>query len=76
MDVALAVHAVAQAAVAQHLHGAGLEDAGPDPLQDVAAALALDDDVLDAGQAEEVGQQRAGRAGAHDRDLGSHHLRE
>ena len=70
VDVALGVHPCPERVGAQHLDGAPLQHAGSDSRQDVLAALALDHHALDPRVVEHDRQQRAGRAGSDDRDLG------
>jgi hypothetical protein len=72
VDDAFAVTRSADAGFAQQVHGDLLQDAGADAAQHVVAALALDDDVVDAGLVQQLAEQQAGGAGADDRDLGAH----
>ena len=67
-----AVHALAEAGLAQHLDGVVLQDAGADAVLGVVARAGLDDDALDAREVEQVREQQAGRACSDDSDLRSH----
>ena len=71
MGMALAVHARAQPDLAQEVDGPGFQHAGANPRQHMGAALALQDDAVDAVATENMGEQQAGRAAADDRHLGS-----
>ncbi|MCY1556863.1 hypothetical protein D9M68_936600 [compost metagenome] len=71
---AFGLHALAHAGLGQQVHRDLLQDAGADAAQHIVAALALDDDVVDAGLVQQLAEQQAGRAGADDGDLGSHVL--
>ena len=71
VDVALGVHAGAESGFAEQLDAAPFEHPGANPRQHVLAALTLDHDALDAGPVQQERQQRTGRAGADDRDLGA-----
>ena len=68
VDVALGVHPLADAGAAQHLDRAPLEHAGADARQHVLAALAFDDDALDARLVQNQRQQRSGGPRPDDRD--------
>ena len=69
VHVALGVHAIAETDLAQQLDRSPLEDAGPDPPEHVLPTRSFDDDRVDAGPIEDVGEQCAGRAGTDDGDL-------
>ncbi len=67
-----AVHARAEADLAQKRDGAGLEHAGANPLQHVGAGLPLQHDAIDAVAVENMGEQQSGRATADNGDLRAH----
>ncbi len=56
----------------QQIHRHLLEHAGADAAQHVVAALAFDDDVVDARLEKQLTEQKAGGACADDRDLGAY----
>jgi hypothetical protein len=56
----------------QQVHRDLFEHAGADAPEHVVAALAFDDDVVDACLVQQLPEQKAGGAGADDRDLGAH----
>lgn len=58
----------------QRLHGPAFQDAGADPPQHVIGTALLNDDVVDAGLAEQLPEQQSGGAGADDGNLGTHGL--
>jgi hypothetical protein len=66
----LAVHALADAEVAEEVDGSLLEHAGANPVLDVGTAAILEDHALDAGELEQARERQARRAGADDPDLG------
>ena len=68
--VAVAQHAVGNAAVNEHVDGAVLQDAGPDRFGNLLVTPKLDDGGFDAGLCQQMGQHEPGRAGTHDRNLG------
>ena len=72
VDVALGVHSIAEADVAERLDRAPLEHAGADAFEDVLAAAEFEDDVVDAGTPEHVRQQRACRPCPDDDHLRPH----
>ena len=72
VDDALAVHALADARVAQELDRALLEHARADAVLDVFAAAVLEDDALDPRDLEQPREREPGRAGADDPDLRPH----
>jgi hypothetical protein len=69
VDKALSLHPLAHAGGQEKIHGALLQNAGPDSLLGIFAALGLDDDRFDTAQMEQVGQQESSRAGSDDADL-------
>jgi hypothetical protein len=69
---ALGLGAGVDAGTRQQVHGDLFEHAGADAPQHVVAALAFDDDVVDASLVQKLPEQKAGGAGADDRDLGAH----
>ena len=71
MGVALAVHATAQSDLPQQRDAPSLQHARANPRQYVGAALAFEDNAVDAVATENVGEQQPGRAAADDRYLGS-----
>ncbi len=71
MRMALAIHARAEADLAQQFDAAGLQHAGANPRQHIGAALPFQHDAVDAVAMEDMRQQQAGRAAADDRHLGS-----
>ncbi len=72
VDDALAVHALADARIAQQVDRALLQHAGTDALLDVLARAVLEDYRLDALARKQLRQRQSGRPGAHDPDLGPH----
>jgi len=56
----------------QQIHRHLFEHAGADAAQHVVAALAFDDDVVDACLEKQLAEQKAGGACADDGDLGAH----
>ena len=72
VDDAFFLHASADARLVQHVHRGLLQNARADAAQDVAAALALDDHIGDAGLVQQLTEQQPGGARADDGDLGSH----
>ena len=48
----------------QQVHGALLQDASPDPVDDMVTAAVLDDDRIDAIEVKEMAQQEPRGAGA------------
>src|SRR5690606_32807916 len=64
-------HARRRPGLIEDLDGALLEDPGTDRRLDILATAAVDDDGVDAGDVEQMGQQQAGRAGADDGDAGA-----
>src|SRR5437764_8749615 len=72
MDQALAVHALGHAHLAQQVHRALLQHAGPNAGFDVRARTVLEDHRLDALQTEQLGQHQTGRTRADDGYLGAH----
>lgn len=58
----------------EKVDGALLEDAGPDPRQDVFAAPRLKDDRVDAGAVEQLSEEQTGRTRTDDGDLGAQRL--
>ena len=62
---------IADAHRVHQVHGALLEHAGTDALDDVLAAVALDDDRVDAGLVQQLPQHQARGARADDADLGA-----
>src|SRR4029450_7226435 len=58
-----------EAAVGERVCGPLFEHARPDPLLDVFATAVLEHHTLDALAGEDVGEDQAGRAGAHDPHL-------
>ncbi len=75
VDMALAIHPVAQAEPAQELDGAPLEHPGPHPSEHVVLAGALDDHRVDPDSVEGVRQERSRRARSDDRDVrGERHV--
>ena len=75
MRMPFAVHARAQADLAQQRDGAGFEHAGANPLQHMGAGLPLQHDAVDAVAVENMGKQQSGRAAADDRHLRSRRRR-
>jgi hypothetical protein len=73
VDQALPVQALTDSSLVEQIHRPLLQDTGPDAAFDVRAAAALEDDALDAGQVQDLGEQQPRRAGAHDPDLRSRH---
>ena len=71
VDDSLAVHALADAGVAQKVDRALLENARADAVLDVFAAAVLEHDALDAVDLEQPREREPGRAGADDADLRS-----
>jgi hypothetical protein len=65
------VHPLAHADRAEQFHRAGLEQSGPLPRLAVGPAAVLHHDGLDAAQGQQMGEQKAGRAGPDDPDLSS-----
>ena len=68
---ALAVDAIGDARLGEHLGGRRLDDARLDGALDVFAAARVDDDGVDAGLAEQVGEQQSGGASPENADLGA-----
>src|ERR1700722_17954564 len=71
MRQALATHPGAELDLIEEIDGALFEDAGANPGLDIGAALALQNDGLDADSVEQMSEQEARRAGADDGDLGA-----
>ena len=67
------MQALADAEVGQQVDRPVLQDARADSTLDVLAAARFEHDGVDAVQVKELRQHEAGRAGAHDRDLGAGH---
>jgi hypothetical protein len=74
VPVAVAKHAVGDAAVHEQVHGAVFQDARPDRFGYLLVAADLDDGGFDPRLGQQVGQHEAGRAGAHNGHLGSDEL--
>ena len=72
MLLAFAVHALAQAGVAQQVDAVRLQHAGADALQDIGAGAAFQHDAVHLVLVEDVRQQQPGRTSADDDDLGTH----
>ena len=72
MRLTIAVHAFAQADIAQEFCGAGLEDTRANPLQHVLAGLALEHDALDAVLVEHVREEQSRWTAPDDCHLRSH----
>jgi hypothetical protein len=73
VDQPLAVQALADLRLVEQVHRPPLEHAGSDTALDVGAAASFQDDGLDAGQVQDLGEQQPRGAGAHDPDLGPRH---
>ena len=71
MDEPFPVHPLADAGLPQDLDRAVLQHAGPDAPLDPGAALALDDDRVDAGEVEQAREEKSGGACPDDADLGA-----
>ena len=69
---AFCLHPLAHTGLGQEVHRDLLQNASPDAAQHRVAALALDDDVVDAGLVQQLAEQQAGGASADDRNLGTH----
>ena len=72
MQCAFGTHALAHAAVVEDVHRALFEHAGANGRLDVLPGTTLQDDRFDTLQMKQVGKQQACRAGADNRDLGTH----
>jgi hypothetical protein len=72
MGMALAIHPLSEANRAQQIDRSGLQNAGPNPVQHMLAALPLDHDAIDAVSIEDMGQKQSGRPAADDCHLRSH----
>ena len=73
VDEPLAAHPLADARLLVELGDVVLEDTRPDPRLDVVAASVLEDDRVDPGDVEQLGQRQARRACSDDRDLRLRH---
>ena len=73
VDEPLAAHPLADAGLLVELGDVVLEDTRPDPRLDVVAASVLEDDRVDPGDVEQLGQRQARRACSDDRDLRLRH---
>ena len=73
MRIALAVQAIAQAVIAQHLHRSGFEYARADTAQVVVPGLTFQHDAVDAICVQDMRKQQAGRPAANDDDACSFH---
>ena len=71
MRMPLAIHPLTQSDLAQQRDGAGLQHAGADALQHMAAALSFQDNAVDAIAMKNMRQKQAGRTTADNRHLGS-----
>ena len=74
VDHPLAVQAVRDAGLRQHVDGALLEHARAHAVLDVLARAGLQHDAVDPLAPEQVGEQQAGGPGPDDADLGVHQL--
>jgi len=72
VDQAFAMQPLAHAGAVEHLDRALLEHAGADAAEDVLATAVFDDDGVDAGEVEQLPEQKAGRPRADDGDLYAH----
>ena len=72
MGMAVTIHAVGEADLAQQVDRPLLQSTGPNSLQDIMPGLPLQHDAIDAVPIEDVRQQQTGRAPADDCYLGSH----
>ena len=70
VERALAVHPLADAALAQRVHRALLEHTRAHALDHVLLVAVLEHDRLDPVQMQEMREQQAGRTGPDDADLG------
>ena len=64
--MAFPIHALADAGVAQHLHGAPFQHPGANAGQNVGAGLALQHNAVNALQMQPLGEQQPGRPAADD----------
>jgi len=69
MGMPFAIHALAQSDLAQQRDGAGLQHAGANPLQHMAAALSFQDNAVDAVAVKNMRQEQASGTAADDRHL-------
>src|SRR5690606_33671581 len=72
VDQSFLVHSPGHAEFIEQVGGDLLENAGADAAQHVIAALALEDDVVDAGLVQQLAEQQASGACTDDGYLGSH----
>jgi hypothetical protein len=70
MGMPFAIHALAQSDLPQQRDGAGLQHAGANSLQHMAAALSFQDNAVDAVALKNMRQEQAGGTAADDRHLG------
>jgi len=69
---ALGMGTLGHAGLLKQVHGDLLQHTGTDAAEHVVAALALNDDVVNAGLVQQLTEQQAGGAGADDGDLSTH----
>jgi hypothetical protein len=72
MHETLAMEPFADAGAVEQTDRPVLDQAGADAAQHIFAAALLENDVGDAVDLKQLPEEQAGRAGADDRDLGSH----
>jgi hypothetical protein len=69
VHVALAIQALGEAVLAQHVDRGRLEHAGADAAKDVSAAVPFHHDRVDTVPVQDLGEQQPGGTGADDADL-------
>src|SRR5450759_2699579 len=74
MQDAFALHALADARLAQQIGGPMLDQPGADAVLDVIAAAILDDDALDTREVQQPRQHQPGRPCPDNADLRAHAL--
>jgi Mn-dependent DtxR family transcriptional regulator len=72
MHQTFCVEALGDPQAIEHFDGALFQHACTYALEHVLAAALLDDDRVDAGADEELAEEKTGRAGSNDCDLGTH----
>jgi hypothetical protein len=71
VDQPLAQHPFAHLCLQEQIDGSLFQNAGTNAADNVLAAAALEHDIIDAVQLQQLREQQTGRSGADDCDLGS-----
>jgi hypothetical protein len=75
VGVALAVHSLSEPRVPEEFHASGLKHAGSNALEHMRLGLPLEDHAVDGVEMQQMGQKKAGRPAADNRDPSAAHFR-